>query len=83
MQLFDCTLRDGGNVLGNGFPADLTVMMIDGLIRNLSACRDAVNRVPSPASSRLTRLSRSSKGACSSRANTAGFVCPARISSTP
>ena len=29
MQLFDCTLRDGGNVLGNGFPADLTVMMID------------------------------------------------------
>lgn len=34
MQLFDCTLRDGGNVLGNGFPADLTVMMIDGLIRN-------------------------------------------------
>ena len=34
-------------------------------------------------SSRLTRLSRSSKGACSSRANTAGFACPARISSTP
>ena len=34
MQLFDCTLRDGGNVLGNGFPADLTVMMLDGLIRN-------------------------------------------------
>lgn len=32
MKLFDCTLRDGGNVLGNGFPSDLTEMMIQGLI---------------------------------------------------
>ena len=34
MQLLDCTLRDGGNVLGNGFPADLTVMMLEGLIKS-------------------------------------------------
>lgn len=34
MQLFDCTLRDGGNVLGNGFPRDLTVMMLEGLLEN-------------------------------------------------
>ncbi len=34
MQLLDCTLRDGGNVLGNGFPKDLTVMMLEGLINN-------------------------------------------------
>lgn len=32
MELFDCTLRDGGNVLGNGFPADLTVLMLEGLV---------------------------------------------------
>ena len=42
-----------------------------------------VNRVPRPARIRLTSESRSSKGACSSRANTAGFACPAKISSTP
>jgi 4-hydroxy-2-oxovalerate aldolase len=34
MQLFDCTLRDGGNVLGNGFPGDLTVMILQGLLDN-------------------------------------------------
>ena len=34
MQLFDCTMRDGGNVLGNGFPKDLTVMMLQGLLDN-------------------------------------------------
>ena len=34
MRFLDCTLRDGGNVLGNGFPADLTKMMLDGLVRN-------------------------------------------------
>lgn len=34
MELFDCTLRDGGNVLGNGFPKDLTVMMLQGLLDN-------------------------------------------------
>ncbi|MDR2095815.1 MAG: hypothetical protein LBP76_09915 [Treponema sp.] len=34
MQLFDCTLRDGGNVLGNGFPKDLTVMILQGLLDN-------------------------------------------------
>lgn len=32
MELFDCTLRDGGNVLGNGFPADLTMLMLEGLV---------------------------------------------------
>lgn len=32
VNLLDCTLRDGAHVVGNGFPADLTVMMIRGLI---------------------------------------------------
>ena len=32
MKIFDCTLRDGGNVVGNGFPKDLTLSMIKGLI---------------------------------------------------
>lgn len=32
MKLMDCTLRDGGNVVGRGFNADLTKMMIEGLI---------------------------------------------------
>jgi len=27
-------MRDGGNVLGNGFPKDLTVMMLEGLLAN-------------------------------------------------
>lgn len=34
MRLMDCTLRDGANVLGKGFPADLTVLMFRGLIEN-------------------------------------------------
>lgn len=34
MRLMDCTLRDGANVIGNGFDAKLTVMMIEGLIKN-------------------------------------------------
>ena len=32
MKLMDCTLRDGGNVVGKGFDAELTKMMIEGLI---------------------------------------------------
>lgn len=32
MKLLDCTLRDGGNVVGNGFDAGMTRMMIEGLI---------------------------------------------------
>ena len=32
MKLLDCTLRDGGNVVGKGFDARLTKMMIEGLI---------------------------------------------------
>lgn len=32
MQLMDCTLRDGANVVGKGFPADLTLMMLEGLV---------------------------------------------------
>lgn len=32
MQLLDCTLRDGGNVVGKGFNKELTIMMIEGLI---------------------------------------------------
>ena len=34
LKLFDCTLRDGGNVLGNGFPRDLTILMLEGLLAN-------------------------------------------------
>ena len=34
MRLMDCTLRDGSNVLGKGFPEDLTVLMLQGLIKN-------------------------------------------------
>lgn len=32
MKIMDCTLRDGANVLGNGFPRNLTEMMLHGLI---------------------------------------------------
>lgn len=32
MLIMDCTLRDGANVLGKGFDAQLTKMMIEGLI---------------------------------------------------
>lgn len=34
MKIMDCTMRDGANVLGNGFPEDLTVMMLKGLTEN-------------------------------------------------
>lgn len=34
MKIMDCTLRDGANVVGNGFPADLTAMMLKGLVEN-------------------------------------------------
>ncbi len=34
MYLFDCTLRDGANVIGNGFDERLTKMMLEGLIRS-------------------------------------------------
>lgn len=34
MVLMDCTLRDGANVIGKGFDAALTKMMIEGLIRS-------------------------------------------------
>lgn len=32
MNLFDNTLRDGGNVVGHGFPAELTVSIVKGLL---------------------------------------------------
>ena len=32
MKIFDCTLRDGGNVVGNGFSQDITLSVIKGLI---------------------------------------------------
>lgn len=32
MELLDCTLRDGANVVGNGFSAQLTRSMLQGLI---------------------------------------------------
>ncbi len=34
MEIMDCTLRDGGNVLGAGFPADLTTLTLKGLTEN-------------------------------------------------
>ena len=34
MKLLDCTLRDGGNVVGRGFTAEMTAMIIKGLIRS-------------------------------------------------
>lgn len=34
IKLMDCTLRDGANVVGNGFSAELTELMIKGLIRS-------------------------------------------------
>ena len=34
MKLLDCTLRDGANVVGNGFSAELTVSMVEGLLQN-------------------------------------------------
>ncbi|MDR1931395.1 MAG: 4-hydroxy-2-oxovalerate aldolase [Spirochaetales bacterium] len=34
MKLMDCTLRDGANVVGKGFSKELTVMMIEGLIKS-------------------------------------------------
>ena len=35
VKLMDCTLRDGANVVGKGFSAELTDMMLDGL----TSCR--------------------------------------------
>ena len=32
MRIFDCTLRDGANVVGNGFSSELTESMIRGLL---------------------------------------------------
>ena len=34
MKIMDCTLRDGGNVIGAGFPAELTTLMLKGLTEN-------------------------------------------------
>lgn len=34
MFLMDCTLRDGANIIGKGFDKELTVMMLEGLIRS-------------------------------------------------
>ncbi|MBQ9572926.1 MAG: hypothetical protein IJR22_06000 [Acidaminococcaceae bacterium] len=34
VTLMDCTLRDGANVVGKGFNAELTDMMLDGLTAN-------------------------------------------------
>ena len=33
MKLLDCTLRDGGNVVGKGYNTEYTKMMIEGLIK--------------------------------------------------
>ena len=33
IKIMDCTLRDGGNVMGKGFPADLTKMILEGLVK--------------------------------------------------
>lgn len=34
MKIMDCTLRDGANVVGNGFSAELTELMLRGLTEN-------------------------------------------------
>ena len=34
MKIMDCTLRDGANVVGNGFSAELTELMLRGLTKN-------------------------------------------------
>ena len=34
MRMFDCTLRDGANVVGNGFSPALT----ESMVKNLIAC---------------------------------------------
>lgn len=34
IRLMDCTLRDGANVVGKGYSADLTKLIIEGLIRS-------------------------------------------------
>lgn len=34
MQLLDCTLRDGANVVGKGFSAELTKIILEGLIES-------------------------------------------------
>ena len=34
MRIMDCTLRDGANVVGDGFPRDLAKMILDGLTQN-------------------------------------------------
>ncbi len=34
MRIMDCTLRDGANVVGNGFSAELTKLMIEGLLNS-------------------------------------------------
>ena len=34
LTLMDCTLRDGANVVGKGYSAELTKLMIEGLIRS-------------------------------------------------
>ena len=31
IKLMDCTLRDGGNVVGKGFNAEITDIVLDGL----------------------------------------------------
>lgn len=40
MKLFDCTLRDGANVVGNGFSAELTVSMVKNA--GLSGCHSSL-----------------------------------------
>lgn len=34
VEILDCTLRDGANVVGKGFSAQLTQMIIEGLLKN-------------------------------------------------
>ena len=33
IKLLDCTLRDGANICGKGFPADITKMILEGLTK--------------------------------------------------
>ncbi|GHV37124.1 4-hydroxy-2-oxovalerate aldolase [Synergistales bacterium] len=34
MEILDCTLRDGGNVVGKGFSAEMTRLIMTGLVEN-------------------------------------------------
>ena len=48
MEIMDCTLRDGANVVGAGFSTDLTKLMIEGLLDShiTAVCSMEANTLP-------------------------------------